>query len=125
MTERQDNPYAATAIDNPTSSNAALRCDFGPIARRWERLRILYNAILAAGVLLCTLAAKFEARTDPVYWAAILIGAFIANLCYLTGPAIEAYGMLYRVWNPVFTILLFLAGTAFAGLLAIASIAAY
>jgi hypothetical protein len=62
---------------------------------------------------------------DPGYWMVLVIGAFMANLCFLTGPAIEGYGNHFRLWQSGFTIVLFLAGLGLATLLAFACVAGY
>lgn len=114
------NPYAAPI--SATSNIASV--DFAPIIRRWERLRLYYNAILVSFVLLVTFVRFPGHISDPAYWAKLAFGGLIANLCFLTGPAIEGYGTRFRFWNGVMTIVLFLAGLGFSTFLAIAGIAA-
>ena len=126
--DTNSNPYASSASadtadsDKPFNSDAA-SVDFAPIIRRWERLRIGYNAILVAFVLLVTLVGAPGHTSVPEYWMAIAVGGVIANLCFLTGPAIEGYGTRFRVWNGIMTIVLFVAGLGFTMFLAIMFIA--
>lgn len=56
---------------------------------RWERLRILYNLVLL-GLTLWPTGGAFHLPTLgelPV----LVAGAALANLCFMAGPATEAY----------------------------------
>lgn len=56
---------------------------------RWERLRILYNLVLV-GLVLWPTGGTFRLPTLgelPV----LAVGAALANLCFMAGPATEAY----------------------------------
>ena len=117
------NPYTAPNVASNPAGVAGV--DFVPIMRRWEYLRICYNAILVAIVLVVTVPIFPQHLTDPAYWAALILGGLLANLCFLTGPAIEAYGTCFRLWNRTATMLLFLAGLGLTALLAIGSIASF
>lgn len=124
--ETNTNPYASPAstgqVDHGPKSKES-RVDFGAIIQRWERLRLYYNGFLIMVVLLLK-AFVFPRHLGNIgYWVAILFGAFIANLCFFTGPAIGGYGTYFRVWNREFTILLFLAGLGLATLLTITCVA--
>jgi hypothetical protein len=116
------NPYAApqgvggfSSMGEPLPQDVV---DFGAIVRRWERMRPWYNAVLVA-ITLLIVVARFPWRlADPIFWIVIGILAVAANACYFAGPLAEGYGRFLRLWNDAFTPLLFLAGTAFAALLA-------
>jgi len=56
---------------------------------RWERLRVPYNALLVAVVLLPT-GGEFR-WPDPGDLLILLMGAVLANLCFLAGPVAETY----------------------------------
>jgi hypothetical protein len=62
------------------------------IVRRWERLRLPYDAVLAVvtAFLLVSLRDElvFEGPLHTV--GALLVGAFLANLCFTAGAAAEA-----------------------------------
>jgi hypothetical protein len=101
------------------------------IARRWERLRIWYNAILH----LCGISGFLN---DPLYFLQgaefALAYAIMANLCYLSGPIAEMYlnwfvdrweqrlpGFVVRVGrSTTLTIMLFTLGTLGSALLTLA-----
>ena len=119
-TETDSNPYVAPDSD----SSPIAGVDFAAIIRRWERLRIVYNGILVSLVLLLTFIVFPGHVSDPLYWARIAAGGLLANLCFLTGPAIEGYGTHFRFWNGAMTLLLFLAGLGLSTFLAIGCIAA-
>ena len=76
-------------------------------------------------MLFLSLAVFPNNAREPGYWLAVVIGGLVANLCFFTGPALEAYGTRFRLWHPLVTILLFLAGLGFTALLAIASVASF
>lgn len=68
-------------------------------------------------------AIVFPARlANPVFWFEVIVGAVIANLCYLAGPTVEGYGRHFGLWANFMTVLLFLTGTDAASILAIGSI---
>lgn len=123
-TNPYESPSSASQSVSPSSTPNS-GCDFGGIILRWERLRLSYNAFLTSVVLLLTVFVFPVHLADFGYWIAVLIGAFIANLCFFTGPAIEGYGTHFRCWHGAFTIILFLAGLALATLLAIACVVSY
>ena len=67
---------------------------FLPVLRstliRWERLRILYNLILIAIVVLPVGGGPVE-LPELADLPILAVGAVLANLCYLAGPAAESY----------------------------------
>jgi len=122
------NPYESGSID--TEQTQAFvgndgRCEFGKIIRRWERLRILYNAFLTVVVVTLAIFVFTNVVSDLVFWCCVIVGALIANLCFFTAPAIEGYGTYFGFWHPVFTIILFLVGLGLATLMAIGSVVNY
>ncbi len=60
-----------------------------PVFLRWERLRVVYNALLLAVVLLPT-GQPFR-WPQPTEIPILLLGAVLANLCFLAGPVAESY----------------------------------
>lgn len=124
------NPYAAPPASATTAEDEALRAgrprvEFGPILRRWERLRIYYNGLLISLVLLISFLVVPQHVDKLGYWVAIVFGGVIANLCFLTGPAIEGYGRHFRLWNGILTAMLFLVGLGLSAALAIGCIAMF
>ena len=127
--EDESNPYASPVTNDPGSSfdepTPKVSIDFLPIMRRWERLRLFYNGILVVFVLFLTLVVYPDTKSEMLYWFYVCIGGVVANLCFLTGPTIEAYGRCFRLWNDFLTLLLFLAGLGFTALLALEVVASY
>jgi hypothetical protein len=112
------NPYAPPGAEGAARAPAVV--DFGEIVRRWELLRIRYNAVLIALVLLLVVIFFPERFSIARFWVQVFGGAVIANLCFTAGPTVEGYGrFLFRTWLDSMTVLLFLAGTCFAALLAV------
>ncbi len=127
------NPYSTpstTVYESPVaqSNRRSLpdsdthQIDFGAIIRKWEWLRIFYNSILITMVMLLVLFGFPGLLVDLNFLSCVLAGAIIANLCFLTAPAIEGYGTHFRLWHPLFSYVLFAAGTFFAMILAIACV---
>ena len=129
MAETSDsNPYAAPLPEDHSLEAAKQRAqvvDFVPIMVRWERLRWFYNGSLVFFVLFISFVLFPGNTTELDFWAVVCLGGFVANLCFMTGPAIEAYGTRFGIWHPLLTWMLFLAGLAFTALLAAYTIAIY
>ncbi len=79
-----------------------------PVFVRWERLRIPYNALLAMLVLL-PMAGEFR-WPDLGDLLILLMGAVLANLCYLAGPAAETYLAWLGLRSRLVTAALFIGG---------------
>ncbi|WP_035611543.1 hypothetical protein [Haloferula sp. BvORR071] len=84
------NPYT------PPLAAAAPAEDQKPALREiviaWERLRLLYNALLAIPGILVIVAAVSETNTTLI--GAIISGTLVAvgaNLCFMLGPLAELY----------------------------------
>ncbi len=85
-----DNPYAPPEADtpDPAERRPALR----EIVIAWEKLRLAYNAILAAPGL-AVLYLSVERAGLPLVASVIysLLVAACANIAFLLGPAAELY----------------------------------
>jgi hypothetical protein len=57
----------------------------------WEKLRLLYNAILAAVV--CWVGSGLLAHS--AFWPQLLMDAFLANVFFCLGPCLEGYICLF------------------------------
>jgi hypothetical protein len=118
-------PLHPCAKDDPNAPPKRVRCDFGIVIGRWEKLRLVYNGLLVLLVLGTTFVAFPQHAGFPEYWMSIAAGAVAANVCYFLGPLIEGYVTCFGGWHFVLTILLFCAGTLLAAGLAVASIASF
>ena len=111
------NPYATPQTEigaiNVAESNVDLvrTIDFGSVIRRWEWLRIFYNCISATVLLLFVFMVYPKHIPDLDFWFVVCVCGVAANLCYLAGPAVEGYGTHFKLWKPIYTNLLFTAGT--------------
>ena len=122
-----DNPYASPAADSadphPTSGDSE---SLGTIARAtflaWEKLRLIYVAVLAVVVLLMGLLEGPSQFASFRFWATVAAGAFVANLCFFAAPIIETYVTWLGFHTKWLRIVMFVLGTLFACLLAIATI---
>lgn len=107
---------AITASEDPESFEAIAK----QTCLAWERLRIVYVAVLGGTTLLFTPVIL----DHPLLIFSIAFGAVFANLCFFAGPAVETYvrWLGYReLWVRK---LLFLSGTFFAWILAVGTLAA-
>jgi hypothetical protein len=75
---------------------------------RWERLRIPYNALLVAVVMLP--AGGGFSWPDPGDFLILLMGAVLANLCFLAGPVAETYLAWLGMRSKLVTAVLFVGG---------------
>jgi hypothetical protein len=62
------------------------------IVRRWERLRLPYNALLGAVTVFLLVSLRDELVFEgPVHTlGAVLVGALLANVCFTAGAVAEA-----------------------------------
>lgn len=83
-------PYAppASSEDPSMAPKPALR----EIVLAWEKLRLIYNAILAIpGILILVFSMRQASMPLPV---AVISGGFVAagaNICFFLGPLAELY----------------------------------
>ncbi len=57
----------------------------------WERLRLVYNLILGAEVLIGTAVLRSPLLTNPGCLLALAIACLAANVCFSTGVVAEFY----------------------------------
>ncbi len=72
----------------------------------WERLRLVYNAALAAVVL----AVAGRDLADPQFHEFLIPAALGANLCFCLGPVVEGYLALIGADRLIARWLLFSSG---------------
>lgn len=85
----------------------------------WERLRLWYNAALAALVVLLVPRGDWA---DPRFPRFLAAAAFGANLCFCLGPVAEGYLSLLGVNRRTARGVVFVPGLLFALLLAFATL---
>ena len=81
---------------------------------RWERLRVLYNALLAGvtAVFLPLVKDELVLPGPLTVVATLLAGAVLANVCFTVAPIVEAYARWLGVRTRALTPVLFAAGVA-------------
>lgn len=95
---------SAGPVRNPYRVDGSSTQQIRQIFLQWEWLRIWYNVVLVAWVLLLTGYALslwsdsegvFSPKLTAVFWPRFALvcleGAAISNLCFFLGPAVEAY----------------------------------
>jgi hypothetical protein len=115
-TDFDANPYAP-----PTSSTKAKsggRSELG-LFLRWERLRLIYNAVLGVETVLVLMANPPRGGVEAMGSLAFVVAAYavVANVCFCAGPVLEGYARLLKIRGTAVTGLLFGLGTAFAMML--------
>lgn len=116
------NPYAAPSAPARPSTDRPGAVGL-ELFLRWEKLRVLYNAILGVEtlVLLGTIRPSVKGGTPALLeWLAVL--CFAANVCYCVGPVLDGYAHLIGLRGRSVTGVLFGLGTSFSILLALAAI---
>lgn len=119
--EESLNPYQppeATDLVVDRTATAELR-----ILGLWERLRFLYNGLLAAEVLILTIPNASAFWSHPQFLGFLVSSALGANLCFCAGPIATAYAYWIDLRNRGIAYTLFALGTLLsmvltAGLLA-------
>lgn len=110
------NPFRPAVLDSVDSSGLPT-VDFAPILHRWERYRLWYNGVLIAYTLLWSALMTPDTLLEGLFWFHLCFLGAVCNLCFFLGPAIEAYGRYFQLWNRVLSLVLFLAGLTLTGLL--------
>lgn len=117
QTEPLLNPYQPT-LHRAADQESKVHLDFVPILRRWEKFRLVFNAVLIALTLGLSVVIVPHLLLSPLYWMQLCIGGLVTNLCFFTGPAIEGYGRYFQVWNLGMSVALFVIGLCFTCFLA-------
>ena len=85
---------------------------------RWERLRILYNGILAVVLIVALWGfGSLSRMTEPRFFVYVAIRFVGANICFTLGPVAEIYGRWFLGLRGRLTPLLFAGGTMLAAAL--------
>lgn len=82
----------------------------------WEKLRLIYNAVLVVLVLGVIAIAAPAMATSLELWAGLLAGAIVANLLFLAGPGAEIIAALFTRYRVSMRTILFLAGLLLSAL---------
>jgi len=96
--------------DQSESKLKALSDFVKPVFIKWEKLRIPYNLILALFLILTYGPSMGWRFLHPFVLLIWLIGAVLANLCFLAGPLAEAYLAWLGLRSRFVTIGLFVGG---------------
>ena len=85
----------------------------------------MFNALLVVLCLCFTLLADPENFHDPEFWMFLVLGAFLTNVLFLLGPAIDGYLTWYGIWTAPLALLMFLVGTGITAYMAVDWIGRY
>ncbi len=111
------NPFRPVASENLGDSDDRPKVDFVPIIYRWEKMRLVYNAVLISFTLIWSCFVSPQLFFDPLFIFQMCVGGVLTNLCFFTGPAIEGYGRYLGFWHLSLSVALFVIGLTFTGLL--------
>lgn len=102
-----------------TASGQAIAFKIRATLVAWERLRLLFNLVVAA-IFLCTAIPMLgpqhlESRS---FWIRVAFWGLVANICYLCGPGIDLYLQALGCRIRGLRVATFILGTLLCGLLA-------
>lgn len=119
------NPYQTPADTEPleTSPDDPRLAELGRLFVRWEKLRLIYNGILAAVVLLCLPVVYLEGAMNVLFLGELAVACLGANVCYLAGPAVDGYLTWFGLRHHGITLILFVSGTLLSMALAVFTMA--
>ncbi len=89
---------------------------------RWEKLRVVYNVVLAVVVLSFWAIGPGIRLGDPAFLRHLARGCLGANICFCVGPVVNAYAHWLGLRHVAVTVALFVAGTGLSVLAAAGSI---
>jgi len=84
--------------------------DMKPFFQKWEKLRSWYNVILATVLVVSHAPHMGVLFLEPMALLIWLIGAVLANICFLAGPLVEAYVSWLGIRSRYVMPLLFIGG---------------
>jgi hypothetical protein len=110
------NPYSPPASPIQASKGEVSVPEF-LLFFRWEKLRLLYNAVLGFETI-GTLAfhPSKQPPVEVITWLILLAG--LANLCFCLGPVLDGYAHWMGLRSRATSLSIFGLGTLFAMLLA-------
>ncbi len=115
------NPYVAPLAAGPLSPPTLGPSETGLLLRS-EKLRVVYNVILAAVVLGFRAGGRGSGLNDPAYLRHVARGCIGANLCFCVGPVVNFYAHWLGLRHGAVTVVLFVAGTGLSVMVASGSI---
>jgi hypothetical protein len=104
------------AQESPERGDALTSPSVKAIFRAWERLRLAYNAVLVAVVVLFISPRE---EVPLAFWLSLVCEAVAANLCFFAGPLGEWYVGWLGYRSRATRWVLFGCGLLFAVLLAV------
>lgn len=111
------NPFRLSTVEQAIEPGPAVGVDFVPVLQRWEKYRLWYNGVLVVYTLSWSILVTPDLLLDSLFWFQICILGALCNLFFFLGPAIEGYGRYLGMWSGVLSLLLFLLGLIFTGVL--------
>lgn len=115
------NPYVAPLEAGPLPSPTRGPSETG-LLLRWEKLRVVYNVVLAAVVLAFWAGGRGSGLGDPAFLRHLARCCLGANLCFCAGPVVNAYAHWLGLRHVAVTVALFVLGTTLSVLVAAGSI---
>ena len=117
----ESNPYVAPVEAGSLPPPPAGPSEAG-LLLRWEKLRLLYNLILAAVVLAFWAGGRGSGLGDPGFLPHLARCCLGANLCFCAGPVVNAYAHWLGLRHVAVTVVLFVIGTSLSVLVAAGSL---
>ena len=118
-----ENPFSTPATESEAGT-VETRNSLGSIARStflaWEKLRVIYLAILGIATLLMALLDGWKMVSEFEFWLILIQGAVVTNLGYFAGPVVDTYVSWLGLRSNWLRPTLFILGTVFSVGMAIA-----
>jgi hypothetical protein len=112
-----ENPFAESANDSPNESLSRTQRktrEIGELFLAWERLRIIYNIVLAvttAPLAMLVLLRSNSTAVDAGELIIVCIAGFLgANFCFLLGHYLTSWLVMFGARGKPVTIVLFWCG---------------
>jgi hypothetical protein len=114
------NPYEPPSAPLEAKKTESQRYDLR-LFLDWEKLRLLYNAILGVETLLLLMVMPPARGKIIAVGAQLVMACLAANLCYCLGPVLNGYSELIGFRGRAVTIVIFSLGMIVAMFLALLS----
>ena len=120
-----ENPYSAPNAElvEPSSVTGNRYARVGEVVVTWEKLRLVYNGILAPFSILLFVASLYVGSTKLASFSELVIfGGGLANLCFCAGPLVDGYLTWFGIRSRRVTGFLFVSGLLLTMLLVIVAV---
>src|ERR1035437_4280567 len=95
----------------PLEYNRATGITARQVLLRWEKFRLIYNALLIATVFGISLLVHPHVLALGTFWMEAVLAGVLANVCFCLGPFIDIWLFALGCFRPFIGLVLFFIGT--------------